>query len=297
VAGRMICTAGWQFNKIFVIQSLTCGETGKTGTHLVFDTLDPLWKEHGIGIHSVEVANRAGFLETMHDIARECSPTNQTRTYPVLHLEVHGHPESGLVIEPSQETVCWTELVELCRDVNVACSNNLLCTLAVCHGFNAQEHVDIAKPAPFYALVGAREEIIVRDIESFRSFYVALLCKSEDWAPAMACLGKKFEEWFCEKHFVIDFAKDYRKYWKGRGRQQTTEELVTWARNEGFPLTLKQIRTHIKQEVKGEPERIFEEQKRRFLMSDHPENKDRFAFTFADLKDFFDEGSASEGQP
>ena len=85
-------------------------------------------------------------------------------TAPIIHLETHGCEGQGLVIFPRQadpEIVTWEELIEIFRDINIACNGNLTVILAACHSFEMEkESVKQQRPSPFFAFIGYEKKIL-----------------------------------------------------------------------------------------------------------------------------------------
>jgi hypothetical protein len=113
---------GFEFNKVYVIESLDEKTEKLTGKELYEDLLR--WKEFQIKDFKSEyipVADRKDFFKILETIKDECTTKGQ---YPILHFEIHGSSDkSGLVLK-SKELITWQELYQDLIDLNSSIGNN-----------------------------------------------------------------------------------------------------------------------------------------------------------------------------
>ena len=269
-----------QFNKLFVVQSLHDTEL-QTGQRLVEGTLEPKLKGLGLGLTYVKVSNRAEFFAAMDDIWRQCAESNP-RIYPILHLDAHGKADrTGIAMLPSGEKVTWDELAEKCRSINVECHNNLIVASGLCHGLLSITSVNMRDSAPFLAVVGPEETVTAGEIDvGFPSFYRELL-QSGELATAMSHLSSKFGLFLADRLFLRAFSAYLRENCKGEGRDARIERLLAdfLQSTAAHKIDEHTARRIIEDFTQPNPA-SFDRFKRRFLMSDHPLNANRFAITF-----------------
>lgn len=166
--------ATFQFNKVYVIESLDETEEKLTGKELYDDLLR--WKEYQIADFKAEyisVDNKAGFLQTLETIKDECTTKGH---FPILHFEIHGsYDMTGLVLK-SRELITWDELYQDLVGINSIIGNNLFITLVVCHGGYIMKLIKIDNPAPYWGFIGSFDEIDVSDLLiRYNEFYDVFL--------------------------------------------------------------------------------------------------------------------------
>lgn len=271
-----------QFNKIFVIESLPPTDL-QTAGRLVRDNLEPTVTSLGLGLMHVKVANRSEFVMAMKEVASQCARVTP-ETYPILHIEAHGAQDgSGISLFPSSEIVPWGEFTNLCRVINIECHNNLLVVTALCFGLLSITEVKIAEASPFFAVVGPQLAVTAGEIERFNAFYAELF-KYGDVALAMSSLSDKFGLFVSERVFLNSFATFVKTLGKGRGKKRRIERLITefMSTESAGRLPLSEVRRLAKKHTQPDA-RTFERFKKRFLLSDHPRNLNRFSVTFRDV--------------
>ena len=150
----------FNFNKIYVIESLDSKVERQTGKELYEDLLK--WKEFEfegkLETELIQIQDRNDFFASFERIKGECL---NFKRIPILHLEIHGN-NNGLVLQ-SGEIINWIELYEYLISINFIIGNNLFLTLAVCYGANIISIIRPNKPAPFYGFIGSFREITVND--------------------------------------------------------------------------------------------------------------------------------------
>ena len=157
------------FNRIYVLESLR-PEDRTTGSDLFADVLR--WKDYAGGAQAVyqSIENKSELEVYLRIILAD---TLRGVVLPLIHLELHGARE-GLVLS-SGELITWQELVGHFREVNLACKNNLLVSLAACAGAFIYETISPQEQAPFWGFVGAWNEVVSSDVENFTTFFDTLL--------------------------------------------------------------------------------------------------------------------------
>ena len=157
------------YSKIYVCEALQDDEPS-TGMKLARDTLKLLCDMKEICMDARKVSDKGQFMAFMNRVELQ---TREKGVFPIIHLEIHGD-KSGLSL-PSKEGIKWDEFSDICRAINVHCSNNLLVVLAVCHGYHSVLQATIKKLTPFCCLIGPTETVDNMQIEKdFPKFYKTL---------------------------------------------------------------------------------------------------------------------------
>lgn len=268
------------YNKIYVCEALPDGELS-TGIQLAqeiklrcdIQDIPEFYTD------PCQISDKRQFMTFMNRVK---SQVIEHGVFPIIHLEIHGD-KSGLWL-PSNETVGWNEFSDVCREINEYCLNNLLVVLAVCYGFQAAFQTIITKLTPFFGLIGPSKTVDVSQIECvFPKFYRELLC-SDDLESAFSMLGNPHLLYLCEEAFAKNAIEYIKNYCRGKGRQERVEELLTQFKQlpSGQLISTSDARKLIKNLIKPE-EGNLESHRIKFLMADHPKNKNRFTLTSDDL--------------
>jgi len=118
-----------------------------------------------------QVDTVSDFLRALREI-REASEGELKGA--ALHFEIHGHAEGFQLANGS--IVRWTDVEEEIREINIALRNNLLVTMAVCHGLWMMEIISGTNRSPFNSLVGCEHPIYEGGIEKgFPTFFSDIL--------------------------------------------------------------------------------------------------------------------------
>lgn len=281
---------GFEFNKVYVIESLDEKEDTLTGQELYNDLLR--WKEYQVKYFKselIQVENRKEFFEKIEVIKDECTTKGQ---YPIIHFEIHGSEDkTGLVLN-SGELIKWTELYQDLIEINSIIGNNLFMTLAVCHGAYIMELIKINKPSPFWGFIGSFETIEESDIMiRYNEFYHEFL-KNFDLDVATKRLHESNPDIPSSYSFInseLTFKSITRQYFEKKfieteiklrfedGLKQNNIEIKD--RNEKHKFKIK-----FKIELLRTKKDYFETHKKTFFMFDNfPKNKERFKIKFEEV--------------
>lgn len=204
------------------------------------------------------------------------------RWRPILHLEIHGLSGAGLKLEPSGEFITWMGLVDACRPINEATGNNLIVVLAACSSYEAILSVQWRELTPFSYLIAPATEVATADImDSFPRFYRTLF-ESLSIDEARKHLPAQYCNYNAEEMFVRSYANYIVQSCTSQARQERAEEILTGVLDHVPYADKKKTRKEAKRKLVPTAA-DFERFHRRFLLSDLPQNRGRFACTFADL--------------
>ena len=192
----------FQFNKIYVLESLPPGER-QTGKELYDDVLR--WAEYRHGWFRSSYATietRKQLLGTMAAIRRDVL---RKGIFPLIHLEGHGSPAGFALTKGMPQHIGWSELADALRKINVATKNNLLLSVASCHGSHIYKGIDITDRAPFFGFIAPLEEVSPAEIvEGYQILYDRII-RTDDFDGAVLALRdmsegpqRKFTYQHCE---------------------------------------------------------------------------------------------------
>ncbi len=278
--------AGFNFNKIYVIESLRTKDT-KTGEELHRDLLQ--WKVYSSDVIQAElliVNSKLDFFESIQKI----SSVTRIDKYPIIHFEMHGSKE-GLQLS-NNDFVKWNELYKQLIEINTLSGNNLFITLAVCSGAYLMKLIKPFNPSPFWGIIGSFDILYSGDISiKYQAFYDTLL-EGFDLDKAFNRL-KLVESGIPSDYRIIrsnqTFINVYSKYLK----TQFTPEIIKKRWENGLKETPGKFidgndkarkKAQFSAKVLREKKLFFEKHKKIFFLLDrYPENVKNIDFTFEDL--------------
>lgn len=265
-------------NSLLILESLPSGDA-HTGTYLNDDLAAEL-RQQSVPVGFGTIGSRAAFWKAM-DWMRNPQTAGKHRF--ILHIEAHGAADrSGLAFAPSGDVMPWAEFVDLVREVNRQCLNNLVVVMACCHGFHSILDVSIKDLTPFCTLIGPSEVVTAGLIQQeFPKFYRTLFA-TNDFNAALGGLDPAFQVYHAEKLLVNSYLGYLRAACRGRGKQKRIDRLLSELKSRRPNVDISKSRRQLKALVRPETG-DYEGFKRKFLMSDHADNVGRFPSTLADL--------------
>jgi hypothetical protein len=282
--------ATFEFNKVYVIESLDETKEKLTGKELYDDLLR--WKEFQIADFKAEyisVDSKQTFLKTLETIKDECTTKGH---YPILHLEIHGSSDTTGLVLKTGELITWNELYQDLVAINSIVGNNLFITLAVCHGGYIMQLIKIDNPAPYWGFIGSFDDIAVFDLLiRYNEFYDVFL-RNFNLNEAVKKLHEANPSVPSTYRFINSeqtFKNINRKYFN----EKFSEEQIKLRFEDGLKQNnwnikdrnLKnQYRIKFRIELLKSKRDYFEKHKRTFFMFDNfPENEKRFQVKFEEL--------------
>lgn len=270
------CMLQAEINCLVIVESLTENFTGRR----LFEDVQHNSSSFPVKLH--QIRTRSEFDELFRTL------THHARTSglrPILHFEIHGlDDQSGLQLA-SEEPVRWTEFADLCRRLVLATSNNLLVTMAVCHGYWAvldSAPVDDKETTPFTWLVGPADTVTSGEIEeSFTLFFMKLI-ETRETAEAVKLLPSQFRRFDCEELLAAVFKRYVLKYCRGRAWQERLEKALAKLRESTPDLDVEHAQAYLAKNLAPSREQ-FEGFRASYLLADRPENVGRFTITFEEV--------------
>lgn len=272
----------FNFNKIYVIESLDSNKEKQTGKELYDDLLRWKEQEHNGKLQAelIQISSKKEFFKSLTCIAEDCKKINLK---PILHIEIHGNTEGLLLI--SGEFIYWYELYDYLSRINSIIGNHLFMTLAVCNGAYLMSQIKLAKPAPFFGFIGSFDELQVDDIMIRYSEFYKEFFTSFNFNQAIQNLFNANPTVPVDYKFISSeetFNKVYGNYLRDNcsieGVKNRIEKVIV-DENMEFPSrqakrkfgrTFKKLLFQTKDSYKKEHMSIF------FMLKDFPENHRRF---------------------
>lgn len=227
-----------QINKVLWLQSLPETELGPS--RRINEDLESLASAEGLAFEQIAVPDRATAFSVLDRIADESAAGLR----PILHFDCHGSVQNGLLLAPSGDHLSWKDLAARLRAINVATQNNLCCVFAACFGLYIGKEVELSKPAPFFLVVGAENEINVGYLEEKTlAFYRAVL-RSENISKAYQdILFPELRLFNCKGMFAQALARYVARYCSGKAGATRRERLVEpWLALRGLPANRANLR-------------------------------------------------------
>jgi len=126
-----------EFNCAIVIQSLPENER-QTGKELYNDIIKRSCDRIGLLSRLFDVSSRSDIYSCFKAILEA---SGSKKFFPLIHFEMHGN-KMGFQMK-SGEMISWSEIGDLCRAINIAIQNQLIVSLATCHGAHFIKGIDI----------------------------------------------------------------------------------------------------------------------------------------------------------
>ena len=281
---------GFEFNKVYVIESLDASKEKLTGKELYEDLLR--WKEYQIADFKAEyisVINKTDFFKSLENIKEDCTTKGH---YPILHFEIHGSSDTTGMVLTTGELVTWNELYQAVVAINSIIGNNLFITLAVCHGGFLIQIIKIDNPSPYWGFIGSFREIQVSDLLiRYNEFYNAFL-RNFNLNEAIVELHKANPSVPSNYHFINSeetFKNIYKKYFNEKfSAGQINLRFEDSLKKSNWDIKDNKIKNQLKLKFKTElwktKKDYFEKHKRTFFMLDNfPENEIRFQVKYDEL--------------
>lgn len=302
-----------KFNKLFIIESLDGNKETLTGEKLRDDIsayrfMNP--RESEIILRQVKTK------EELKDELNKILEETRNGIIPAIHFEMHGADtggikeingtryynaeklmKGGLVTWQDNKLTSWEELMTMLREINIACGNNLLVTMAVCFGIWNITYAYLHEAAPFFITVGAFDEMYNNQIEiCYQAFYETLL-QADDIDKATDALNKENaagiksgKDWRDIRRFdCFDvYTKIYKNYLRKQvydsdGLDKRAETIFQTFLMEDQEQILKYkdnkeiIKIKIKEDVLNTAQELYDEHRKKFLMIDSfPDYAQRF---------------------
>jgi hypothetical protein len=245
----MEIVTGLRMNSLFWFSSLHPHEQGIT--RRILEDLLPWFDRISLLHREFVPQTAAAFEDALDTLVEACCVYGML---PIIHLDMHGTKEEGLLIAASGERVTWNRVVEKFRAMNVGAGNNLLVLSAACFGLHAIREVKIHEPCPFFMLIAPEGEIEAGFLEEhIFPFYRTLLSDMDAVKAYEEHLKPEFTLFHCEKVLAISLAKYIRNHCKGKGAVGRKERLLSEILMQGIERTPQNLRKFRQSLKKSDP--------------------------------------------
>lgn len=219
----IVLTSSVRLNTLIWIRSLPENEKGPSSR--ILEDIEQLSQQAGFRLEIFEAGSRDELAAIMAELS---SKAWQAGLLPIIHLDLHGTLDDGVRLWPSQDSVDWSLLGELLRDINIATGNNLCCVAGCCFGIHAMETIDISKPTPAYVIIGPEHRINVGFLEDHLTpFYRDLFTQRDVIRAHEKHLSTGMTLYHCEKMLVVALARYIRNSVVGKRGARRREHLLT----------------------------------------------------------------------
>lgn len=210
-------------NSIIWLTSISRGEAGPT--QRITEDLDSLMNTLKLGFQVIDITSKERFEEILIDLTHHA---NASQMRPMLHIDMHGCAENGLLVSETNEYISWGFAAALLRELNVATQNNLCIVCAACFGLRAIMPIKLNQATPFFILLAPEEEVKVGFLlDNIVPFYNCLFQTGSIATAYSRNLSDKFKYFHCEKMLFIIVAKYIKEQCRGKGVQKRRERLLT----------------------------------------------------------------------
>ena len=277
------------FNKAYFITLLN-NEVGMGTCRRLCDNSDTQCKSKNIEVENkyLEINSAKEFYDLMKSIKNECE-TKETK--PLLHIEGHGNISKwGLEINASQEIIPFKILINIFREINLACSNNLYVVLPICYGTSSifQDPNIANKCAPFYCMVTPYKNVTNKEIDKLTTFYNELYLNF-DCIKASEKLELPFKFIYSEQIFLESFIIYYLSYYDRKLMDYYIIRLLVKSQIpkgsiDDISAMVKRIKNNL--DINKQFDRInqfFNNWKEKYLLENNQKYPNRYNYSFSDI--------------
>jgi hypothetical protein len=149
-----------KINSLHWITSLREEEQGVT--RRILEDLEPVCEREGLPFERYEPKSAQEFLDSLDRIEANA----RCGMLPLLHLDMHGSTDGGLLVAATGEEIGWDVIADRLRGINAATGNNLCVVSMACWSFHVVSQLDISRVVPFFVLLAPEHEIFAGDVEA-----------------------------------------------------------------------------------------------------------------------------------
>ena len=272
----------FNFNKIFVIESLSLDET-KTGTNIFNDIIKrrieafPQMEAELVKVNSQN--DLLNFFNKMND------EVSHNSLKPYFHFEIHGST-TGLQLN-SGEDISWFQLHSYFVKINIKCKNNLWISLATCYGAYIFRIIRPTDRAPFFGYIGSWDVLYSNEIEAgFGDYFNTLLTtldlnKSLESLNNCNTLSTEYKIYHCNAVFDQIYKRYEDESYEPEAFNDRVKTLMEAAKEKSknkLRLSNKILKDKLETILLDKKKKFRREKKAHFLMFDlYPSQKKRYS--------------------
>lgn len=210
-----------KISHVYWLVSLPESEMGPTNR--ILEDLEPTLKNHRIKFELVYIKSKSHFICMLKSIAQN----SKGGLMPLIHMDMHSNEEDGLFIDRSKENVSWDLLINLLREINVNCKNNLFVFFATCYAYHAVKSITLSKATPFCAMVAPPEEISNGFLEDKTHKFYHDGFSSDNFSSAIKThLSSHLIYYHCQGIFLTAIVEYIQKYCRIENRKSRAKSIV-----------------------------------------------------------------------
>lgn len=257
--------SGFSCNSVIWISSLPDSEQGPT--RRMTEDIESIAQQIGFGFQKIDVGSAAELESLLQELSAYARERNMR---PLLHLDMHGNQDKGLLLNNGSEYCSWDRLSVLLREINLHTRNNLCVVGSTCFGLRAIMPIKLDEATPFFLLLAPEQEVKTGFLEKSMALFYRELFESGSIDGAYSrYLSDKFKYFHCEKMLFIVIARYIKEGCKGKTAQERRERLLTDVFSQGMEKTtdnLQNIRKKIKDGIRPD-QALLDRYARKFLIN------------------------------
>lgn len=219
--------------KVYILESLCSGDR-KTGEDLK-DILRQMSVDKKLSLSDfdyqyISISNKEEFLAALATIETEVNSNNK---WPIIQVECHGSIKGEGLVLSSRENVCWKDLFDSLRTINIASSNLLMLNLSMCFGDTVIRYIDPQKRAPFRGVTFTQGKAYPEQLEkAWSNFYTGITDTSKEYG--FSNLAHDSDLLYISQDFIFDCYFDLANQDPELFEQLRNKELAEMCKEEGL---------------------------------------------------------------
>ena len=219
--------------KVYILESLWQGDR-KTGEDLK-DFLRQMSVDKKLSLSDfdyqyISISNKEELLAALATIGTEVDGNNK---WPIIQVECHGSEKGEGLVVSSGENVCWKDLFDSLRTINIASSNLLMLNLSMCFGDTVIRYIDPQKRAPFRGVTFTQGKAYPDQLEkAWSNFYTGITDTSKEYG--FINLAHDSDLSYISQDFIFDCYFDLANQDPELFEQLRNKELAEMCKKEGL---------------------------------------------------------------
>ena len=219
--------------KVYILESLCQGDR-KTGEDLK-DFLRQMSVDKKLSLSDfdyqyISISNKEELLAALATIGTEVDGNNK---WPIIQVECHGSEKGEGLVVSSGENVCWKDLFDSLRTINIASSNLLMLNLSMCFGDTVIRYIDPQKRAPFRGVTFTQGKAYPDQLEkAWSNFYTGITDTSKEYG--FINLAHDSDLLYISQDFIFDCYFDLANQDPELFEQLRNKELAEMCKKEGL---------------------------------------------------------------
>ena len=219
--------------KVYILESLCQGDR-KTGEDLK-DFLRQMSVDKKLSLSDfdyqyISISNKEELLAALATIGTEVDGNNK---WPIIQVECKKTKKGEGLVVSSGENVCWKDLFDSLRTINIASSNLLMLNLSMCFGDTVIRYIDPQKRAPFRGVTFTQGKAYPDQLEkAWSNFYTGITDTSKEYG--FINLAHDSDLSYISQDFIFDCYFDLANQDPELFEQLRNKELAEMCKKEGL---------------------------------------------------------------